>query len=117
MVLLAYLALAFVTLADQGFYTYNFLDHDAVGGRGYVAAYVAAIAVAVVVVFGLVWGLVWLRRWLTEDRLGLTGKFAAPRRRRRHAEGDDAAVVLTAMLPKERERARREDEGNEPEVL
>ncbi|KAM4067245.1 hypothetical protein HRG_001227 [Hirsutella rhossiliensis] len=74
--LLGYLAVAYITVADQGFYTYNFLDHDKVGGRGYVAAYVFGIAIGLVVVFSAVHGLILLRRWLTESKLGMKGKFA-----------------------------------------
>lgn len=75
--LLGYLAVAYITLADQHFYTYSFLDHDAVGGRGYVAAYVVGIAVGIVVIFGVVYALIFLRRWVTETKLGMEGKFAA----------------------------------------
>ncbi|QPG95187.1 hypothetical protein C2857_007800 [Epichloe festucae Fl1] len=74
--LLGYLAVAYVTVATQGWYTYRFLDHDAVGGRGYVAAYVFGIAAGVVVVFLAVSGVIWLRRWLTEVKLGMDGMFA-----------------------------------------
>ncbi|KAK2601688.1 hypothetical protein QQS21_004763 [Conoideocrella luteorostrata] len=75
-ILLGYLAVAFITLATQGWYTYSFLDHDRVGGRGYVAAYVVGIAVGIVVIFLVVYGLIWLRRWITEVKLGMEGKFA-----------------------------------------
>ncbi|POR35484.1 hypothetical protein TPAR_04302 [Tolypocladium paradoxum] len=85
-VLLAYLAVAYITLAAQGFYTYSFLDHDAVGGRGYVAAYVVGIALGIVVVFGLVYGLIVLRRWVTETKLGMEGKFAGQPERSDDAE-------------------------------
>ncbi|KJZ71590.1 hypothetical protein HIM_08984 [Hirsutella minnesotensis 3608] len=78
LILLGYLAVAYITLADQGFYTYGFLDHDEVGGRGLVAAYILGIAVGLVVVFSIVRGLIWLRRWLTESKLGMHGKFASP---------------------------------------
>ncbi|QUC16900.1 uncharacterized protein UV8b_01141 [Ustilaginoidea virens] len=74
-ILLAYLALAFLTLATQGWYTYSFLDHDAVRGRGVVAAYVLGIAVGIAVTFGVVYALIWLRRWLTEAKMGMKGKF------------------------------------------
>lgn len=79
LILLGYLAVAYITVADQGFYTYNFLDHDKIGGRGYVAAYVIGIAVGIVVIFVVVKGLIWLRRWVTETKLGMTGKVAAAR--------------------------------------
>jgi hypothetical protein len=73
-ILLGYLAVAFITLATQGWYTYDFLDHDKVGGRGFVAAYVFGIAVGIVVVFAVVRGLVWLRMWVTEVKMGRAGK-------------------------------------------
>ncbi|KAI2616045.1 hypothetical protein GGR54DRAFT_610945 [Hypoxylon sp. NC1633] len=76
-VLLAlYLALAYVTRATKGFYTYEFLDPTATGSL--VAAYVFGIGAAVVIIFAIVRGLVWVRCWVTEDKLGLRGKFAAP---------------------------------------
>lgn len=75
-ILAGYLGLAFVTLATQGFYTYSFLDHDVVGGRGYVAAYVAGILLGVLIVFAVVWGLIWTRKWVTETRWGRKGKLA-----------------------------------------
>ncbi|KAI9894677.1 MAG: hypothetical protein M1814_002033 [Vezdaea aestivalis] len=68
-----YLALAYVTRAAQGWYTYSFLD-PATGGSGRVAAYIFGILAAVVVIFWVLWLLVWLRRWLTESVLGLKGK-------------------------------------------
>lgn len=75
--LLAYLAVAYITAAHQGFYTYSFLDHDKVGGRGYVAAYVFGIALGLTIVFSAVHGLILLRRWLTESKLGMEGNFVA----------------------------------------
>ncbi|GAB0136855.1 hypothetical protein EsDP_00005143 [Epichloe bromicola] len=74
--LLGYLAVAYVTVATQGWYTYRFLDHDAVGGRAYVAAYVFGIAAGVVVVFLVVSRVIRLRRWLTEVKMGMDGMFA-----------------------------------------
>ncbi|KOS21407.1 hypothetical protein ESCO_005092 [Escovopsis weberi] len=72
-----YLGVAYITAADQGFYVYKFLDHDAVGGRGVVAAYIVGIAVGAVVGFLLVSGAIVLRRRITEDRLGMLGKLKA----------------------------------------
>ncbi|OAQ76500.1 alpha beta hydrolase fold-1 protein [Purpureocillium lilacinum] len=95
LILLGYLAVAYVTLADQGFYTYSFLDHDAVGGRGYVAAYAFGIAVAIVIIFGVAYGLIWLRRWVTETKLGVEGKLA-------EQEVCDGAEMST-IQPKDRE--------------
>ncbi|KYK57614.1 uncharacterized protein DCS_04625 [Drechmeria coniospora] len=85
-ILLAYLGVAFITLADKGFYVYSFLDREKVGSRGHVAAYVFAIAIAIVVVFFVVYVLIWLRRWVTETKLGLNGKFARPQTYDEHAE-------------------------------
>ncbi|KAI0151642.1 hypothetical protein GGR57DRAFT_471009 [Xylariaceae sp. FL1272] len=67
-ILALYLALAYVTEATKGFYTYSFLDPGLEGGL--VAAYVFGIAVGFCVVFGVVQGLIWVRRRLTEGRSG-----------------------------------------------
>ncbi|KAG5917897.1 hypothetical protein E4U42_007075 [Claviceps africana] len=87
---LGYLAVAFLTLATQGWYTYSFLDHDVLGGRGYVAAYVAGVAVGVVLIFVVVRGLIWLRRWVTEVKLGMGAQYAAEA----GAESDVEAEVV-----------------------
>ncbi|KAI1323519.1 hypothetical protein F5Y16DRAFT_383412 [Xylariaceae sp. FL0255] len=77
-VLLAlYLALAYLTFATKGFYTYDFLDPRLQGAK--VAAYVFGIGVGIVIIFVFVWGLIWLRKWITEKKLGLDGKFAEHR--------------------------------------
>lgn len=81
LILAGYLGVAFITLASQGWYTYSFLDHDEVGGRGIVAGYVFGILVGTIIVFCIVWGIVWVRRWLTEKKLGMEGKFAHQRHR------------------------------------
>lgn len=75
-ILLAYLALAFVNLARTGDYVYSFLDYEEVGGRGFVAAYVLGIAAGICIVFAVVWGITWVRRWVTERKMGMDGKFA-----------------------------------------
>ncbi len=62
-ILALYLALAYLTFATQGFYTYNFLNPAS--GRGRVAAYCFGILAAVVVVFVVVWLLIWVRRKFT----------------------------------------------------
>ncbi|KAL2021403.1 hypothetical protein VTK56DRAFT_7156 [Thermocarpiscus australiensis] len=76
LVLALYLALAYVTNATKGFYTYDFLDP----GRqhGLVAAYVFGIAVGTLLIFGVAWGAVRLRKYVTETRLGMTGKSVKP---------------------------------------
>lgn len=76
LILALYLAVAYITQATQGFYVYNFLDHNDVGGRGIVAAYAIGIAVGIVIIFCIVWCFTWLRRWVTETKLGMDGKFA-----------------------------------------
>ncbi|KAI0839102.1 hypothetical protein F5Y06DRAFT_266013 [Hypoxylon sp. FL0890] len=74
-VLLAlYLALAYVTRATKGFYTYSFLDPGKTGSL--VAGYVFGIAVATIIIFGIVKGVIWMRRWVTEEKMGRKGKFA-----------------------------------------
>ncbi|KAM0206745.1 hypothetical protein ACHAQD_012328 [Fusarium lateritium] len=75
-ILAMYLALAYLTHATQGFYVYNFLDYQDVGGRGIVAGYVFGILVGIIIIFCLVWCIIWVRRWLTETKLGMDGKFA-----------------------------------------
>ncbi|KFA76456.1 hypothetical protein S40288_06498 [Stachybotrys chartarum IBT 40288] len=88
LILAGYLALAFVTYVDQGFYTYSFLDYEEVGGRGMVAAYVFGVAAGGIVIFLVVWFLIWLRKWITERKLGLDGKFAGRRNRQGDIEMD-----------------------------
>ncbi|KAL2270060.1 hypothetical protein VTJ83DRAFT_2244 [Remersonia thermophila] len=73
-VLALYLAVAYITHATKGFYTYDFLDPKAQGAL--LAAYVCGIAVGCLVLYGFAWGLVWLRRWATETKLGMMGKFS-----------------------------------------
>ncbi|KAI1384062.1 uncharacterized protein F4822DRAFT_59716 [Hypoxylon trugodes] len=73
-ILALYLALAYVTKASEGFYTYDFLDPGKTGKL--VAAYVFGIGAAAVIVFGIVWCVVWARRWITEEKLGRRGVFA-----------------------------------------
>ncbi|KAI1267519.1 hypothetical protein F5Y18DRAFT_378032 [Xylariaceae sp. FL1019] len=65
-ILALYLALAYVTDATKGFYTYSFLDPGLQGGL--VAAYVFGIAIGFCVVFSVVQGLIWVRRRITEGR-------------------------------------------------
>lgn len=74
-ILALYLALAYVTHATKGFYTYGFLDPEK-QRNGLVAAYVFGIAIAILLIYWIVWGLIWVRRWLTESKLGMDGKFA-----------------------------------------
>ncbi|RDA82813.1 hypothetical protein CP532_1367 [Ophiocordyceps camponoti-leonardi (nom. inval.)] len=76
LILLTYLAVAFITLADQGFFVYGFLDYRQAGGRAYVAAYVLGITAALVLIFCAVHFLIRLRCWLTESKLQLAAKYA-----------------------------------------
>ncbi|OTA68584.1 hypothetical protein K449DRAFT_386876 [Hypoxylon sp. EC38] len=79
-VLLAlYLALAYVTRATKGFYTYSFLDPGKTGSL--VAGYVFGIAAATIVIFGIVRGVIWVRCWVTEEKMGRRGKLAKTRSR------------------------------------
>lgn len=79
-ILALYLALAYITHAVQGFYTYDFLDPGR--GRGRVAGYAFGILAGICVIFGLVWCLIRLRKWVTEQKWHLDGKFSARARRR-----------------------------------
>ncbi|KAI1739094.1 hypothetical protein F4680DRAFT_422829 [Xylaria scruposa] len=72
-----YLALAYVTHATKGFYTYSFLDPGLQGSL--VAAYVFGIAVGICILFAVVQGLIWVRRWATEEKLGWDGVFVQQR--------------------------------------
>ncbi|KAK5634827.1 hypothetical protein RRF57_010540 [Xylaria bambusicola] len=74
LLLALYLALAYLTHATKGFYTYPFLDPSLQGAL--VAAYVFGIAIGICIIFAVVWGLIWLRRWITEKKLGRDGVFA-----------------------------------------
>lgn len=88
-ILLMYLALAFVKYADTGDYVYSFLDYKEVGGRGLVAAYILGIAVGICIVFCVVWAVIKLRKWVTETKLGWDGKFA-----RQRSSGDTEMNVM-----------------------
>ncbi|KAK2597122.1 hypothetical protein N8I77_012989 [Diaporthe amygdali] len=74
-VLALYLALAYVTYATKGFYTYTFLNIQE-QGSAITAAWIIAIAVAACVIFLLVMGALWLRLWVTEKKARLDGRFA-----------------------------------------
>ena len=77
LLLACYLALAYITHATQGFYTYSFLDPSK--GSGRVTGYCFGILIAACLIFGIVWGLIWLRN-LATGKLGFEGKFARKRR-------------------------------------
>ncbi|KIW14785.1 hypothetical protein PV08_07570 [Exophiala spinifera] len=63
--LLLYLALAYLTHATQHFYVYSFLDPST--GSGKVAGYCFGIAAGIIVIFFVVWALIWLRQRYTGD--------------------------------------------------
>lgn len=77
-----YLALAFLTYATEGFYTYDFLDLQK-HSSGIVAAYIIGILVAAIIIFLLVRYLIVFRVWVTEKKLGKMGKFSAREHRQR----------------------------------
>ncbi|KAG7444096.1 uncharacterized protein BT62DRAFT_900955 [Guyanagaster necrorhizus] len=56
----AYLGVAYITHATQGFYTYDFLDPQQQGS--FLAAYIVGIAVGYIVAFGVVFGIMVIRR-------------------------------------------------------
>lgn len=63
--LLLYLALAYLTHATQGFYVYSFLDPSK--GSGRVTGYCFGIAAGIVVIFFVAWGVIWVRRKYTGE--------------------------------------------------
>jgi len=63
--LLLYLALAYLTHATQGFYVYSFLDPNT--GTGKVTGYCFGIFAAILVIFFVVWALIWARRRYTRQ--------------------------------------------------
>jgi len=71
-----YLALAYVTEATQGFYTYDFLNLKK-HSSGIVAAYIIGILVAAIIVFVIVRYLILLRVWVTEQKLHMNGKLSS----------------------------------------
>lgn len=73
--LAGYLAVAYITYATQGFYTYDFLDPAT--GNGNVAAYCFGIVASICIVFVLVWLLIWARLVVTEKLLNAKGKFSS----------------------------------------
>lgn len=76
LILALYLALAYLTHAVQGWYTYDFLDLNN-HSSGIVAAYIVGILVGAIVVFLIVRYVILLRLWFTEKKLGKSGKFSA----------------------------------------
>lgn len=85
LILVFYLALAYLTHATQGFYPYDFLDPST--GSGKVAGYCFGILAAVCVIFGVVWVLI-LARNRAARKWGMEGKFAREDRIYQH-DGDE----------------------------
>lgn len=70
LILLLYLALAYLTHKTQDFYTYSFLDPGAHGKHsGKVTGYCFAILAIIVVAFAVTWLFIWLRRKWTGGRI------------------------------------------------
>ncbi|KAK5191597.1 hypothetical protein LTR99_003574 [Exophiala xenobiotica] len=63
--LLLYLALAYLTHATQGIYVYSFLDPAQ--GSGRVTGYCFGIAAGIVVIFLVIWGIIWARSRYTRE--------------------------------------------------
>ncbi|KAK0661081.1 hypothetical protein DIS24_g3035 [Lasiodiplodia hormozganensis] len=75
-VLLAlYLALAYITYYTQHFYVYSFLDIQS-NGSGSVTGYCFGILIGMAIIFVIVHFLAKGRVWLTEQVLGMDGKFS-----------------------------------------
>lgn len=70
LILVAYLGVAYITRATQGFYVYNFLDPQKEHGK--LAVYIVGIAVAECIIFAIVYGLCVLRQKLVSKFGGKT---------------------------------------------
>lgn len=68
--LAGYLAIAYITKATQGFYTYKFLDPNA-NGSGMVAAYAFGIAIGACILFVIIAGIHWVKVWFFERVIGI----------------------------------------------
>jgi hypothetical protein len=97
LILLLYLALAYLTHYDEGFYTYSFLDPGSHGQHsGRVAGYCFGILAAIIVIFAVSWALIWLRRRRLVGEGGSIKRsrrdpelvFGAPRQQGPEAAGD-----------------------------
>lgn len=84
-----YLALAYVTYFDQGFYVYSFLNIQT-NGSGVVTGYCFGILIGMVIIFVIVHFLVKGRVVLTEKVWGMEGRWS---RRERGRVGVDEGVV------------------------
>ncbi|EWC48054.1 hypothetical protein DRE_02633 [Drechslerella stenobrocha 248] len=81
-----YLAVAYITKATQGFYTYAFLDPTR-SGAGATAGYCIGVLVATIILFSVVKGFIWLRVWVTERKFGFLGRFSAADAREKVDDG------------------------------
>lgn len=75
LLLALYLALAYITYYTQHFYVYSFLDIQS-NGSGSVTGYCFGILIGMAIIFVIVHFLVKGRVWLTEQVLGMDGKFS-----------------------------------------
>ncbi|EER29404.1 hypothetical protein D8B26_008114 [Coccidioides posadasii str. Silveira] len=87
LILVLYIALAYITHADQGFYTYSFLDPGRNGRQTRrVAAYIFAIAGATIALYGVVNLMIWIRLRYTRERTKLSRVASQPEGELNHAE-------------------------------
>jgi hypothetical protein len=96
LILAMYLGLAYLTHVTEGFYTYDFLDLQA-NSSGKVAAYIVGILVAAIVIFLIAKYLIKLRMWLTEQKMGMMGKFSAHGPGRMRMDEEDGKYPLRNM--------------------
>lgn len=68
--LAGYLAVAYITKATQGFYTYDFLDPNTDGPKK-VAVYVFGIAIGICILFAIIVGVHWVKLWFFERVVGI----------------------------------------------
>lgn len=96
-----YLALAYLTHATEGFYTYDFLDLSK-HSSGIVAAYIIGILVGAIIIFVLIRYIIFFRFWVTEKKLKMMGKFSSrgPRPIAREELEKGESVPLNTMGPR-----------------
>ncbi|KAH9881807.1 hypothetical protein J1614_000978 [Plenodomus biglobosus] len=91
-----YLALAYLTYATQGFYTYGFLNLQE-HSSGIVTAYIIGILVAAIIIFLIVRYVILLRVWITEKMLHMSGKFSSRGRPRLPSHQSEKGLPLHHM--------------------
>jgi hypothetical protein len=87
-ILALYLGVAYITLAVQHFYAYDFLD-SSLHSRGVIAGYIFGILAITIVAFVMVHYLIVLRQWITEKTLHKTGIFTT---KESHVTATDAEL-------------------------